>query len=670
MANLRLAFVDWTFLNDENTEAIGTLGGHDVRLTGQRPVATDRAPLGTAVLDGTFTGFHTAFFSPPLPTSDLIEIVGLRGGSSFRVEFDAEVKDPVFHLGSLASTLEFLDLPVGTEVTQLSGDAAKFKVDGNSVTGKVFQPPPESTEPTDSDGTVRLNGLFRSIAFTLTPGFDGHDGVHLQIGGMVEAGSDMAEIRIDSSGLTFTKFSVSGHSPDVVDGASAPVLSLAPGVYGIEQVPGRPTSFEFQVTQEGFVEYDPAHDAFLGGRGTSMLILRGFPVTIDGRALSHDLEAFLQGSAARFSRSTAHELALLPAEGYAFVPGPRVVVPLFDVGVDGAVRLAETVAQCASVGVSPNGSPHVTIHGFTVTIDGRALSHDLEPFLNGNDKRLPRTNVNQLVLIPAQGYGFVPGPRVIVPAFDLNPDGTITLTSSTAQCATTSTTPNGTPLVTIHGFTVTIDGRALSHDLLPFLNGNDAVLSRATVHELVLIPAEGYGLVLSRGFADFRFTVTPDGQVSLHPDHVGFAEVSGLTLTLRGYKVTIDATALSHDLNPELLGWSAGPLSRTAVHELTLLPGQSYMFILARGMADFHFAVTTDGRIGLGAEYAGFAEAVERTLVLRGFKVTIDATALSHDLNPELLGWSAGPLSRTAVHELTLLPGQSYMFILARGMAD
>lgn len=48
----------------------------------------------------------------------------------------------------------------------------------------------------------------------------------------------MAEIRIDSSGLTFTKFSVSGHSPDLVDGATAPLLSLDPGVYRIEQIPG------------------------------------------------------------------------------------------------------------------------------------------------------------------------------------------------------------------------------------------------------------------------------------------------------------------------------------------------------------------------------------------------------------------------------------------------
>ncbi|MEV5492643.1 hypothetical protein AB0L47_32515 [Streptomyces bobili] len=183
MANLRLAFVNWTFRDDENTEAIGTLGSHDVRLTGQRTVATNRAPLGTAILNGPFTGFHTASFSPSLLTSDLVENFDLRGGSAFKVEFDAEVKGPAFHLGSLASTLEFLDLPVSTEVPQLSGEAEKFKVHGNRVTDEVFQPPPGSIQPIDSDGTVRLSGLFRSIAFSLTPRFtggEGHDGVHLQ----------------------------------------------------------------------------------------------------------------------------------------------------------------------------------------------------------------------------------------------------------------------------------------------------------------------------------------------------------------------------------------------------------------------------------------------------------------------------------------------------------
>ncbi|MFE5942795.1 hypothetical protein, partial [Streptomyces sp. NPDC056480] len=480
----------------------------------------------------------------------------------------------------------------------------------------------------------------------------------------------MAEIRIDSSGLTFTKFSVSGHSPNVIDGAAAPVVSLDPGVYGIEQIPGRPALFEFRVTQEGLVEYDAEHDPFLSGRGTPTLVLRGFPVTLDGRALSHDLEAFLHGSFARFARGTVHQLRLLPAGSYGFVPGPRVVVPLFDVDVNGAVRLTETVARCGSVDTSADGTPVVTIRGFTVAVDGQALSIDLEVFLNGSFERLPRTRVNRLALIPAKGYGFVPGPRVIVPAFDLDPDGSITASPTIAQCATTGSTADGTALLTIRGFKVTIDARALSHDLRPFLNGNDTVLDRARSHELVLIPAEGYPFVLARGFADLQFTVTPEGQVTIPPAHAGYAETNGLTLTIRGFKVTVDARALSHDLTPELLGWTTGALPRATTHELTLIPSKQFKFILARGVADFDYALAPDGQLTIPPDCNDFAEITDRTLTIRGFKVTVDARALSHDLTPELLGWTAGALPRANTHELTLMPSQQYMLFLARGLAD
>ncbi|WP_037835992.1 hypothetical protein, partial [Streptomyces sp. NRRL S-481] len=63
MATQQQLFVDWTKRNDAKTEAIGTLGGHKVTLTGSRTVTTDPPPLGTAVLNGTFTGFETDSFT-------------------------------------------------------------------------------------------------------------------------------------------------------------------------------------------------------------------------------------------------------------------------------------------------------------------------------------------------------------------------------------------------------------------------------------------------------------------------------------------------------------------------------------------------------------------------------------------------------------------------------
>ncbi|MFI1701516.1 hypothetical protein ACH419_36955 [Streptomyces bobili] len=442
-----------------------------------------------------------------------------------------------------------------------------------------------------------------------------------------------------------------------------------------------------------------------------------------------------------------NELVLLPARGYGFVPGPRVIVPAFDLNPDGSVTLTATTAQCATVGVASAGIPLVTIRGFTVTIDGRALSHDLRPFLNGNDAVLPRATTHDLVLIPAEGYGFLLSRGFADFRFTVTPDGQVNLHSDHVGFAEAS----GLNL-TIHGYKVTVDARVLSHDLAPELLGRTGALPRATAHELTLIPSQQYMFFLARGLADFHFAVTVDGRVTVPADFGAFAEAVGRTLTVRGYKVTVDARALSHDLTPELLGRPGalsrdttheltlmpsqqymfflargladfeyaltrsgvvtvaprfgafaeatgrtltvrgytvtldgralshdltpellgrrGTLPRATTHELTLIPSRQYMFFLARGMADFHFAVTPDGRIELDPGYAAFAEVSGRTLILRGFKVTINAMALSHDLNPELLGWTAGPLSRASVHELTLIPSQQYMFILARGMAD
>jgi hypothetical protein len=65
----------------------------------------------------------------------------------------------------------------GTVVRRLSGDAG-FTVTGNLVTGVAGQ--------TDSNGTVRLTGVFTTIGFTVTtnlPDTAIPDGIFLQVGG-------------------------------------------------------------------------------------------------------------------------------------------------------------------------------------------------------------------------------------------------------------------------------------------------------------------------------------------------------------------------------------------------------------------------------------------------------------------------------------------------------
>lgn len=170
MATSPLEFVHW-----RSADANGATGGLDsVRLAG---------PMGTAFfLKDDYPGFGSTVFNPPLAATGMVEIASA-AGHEFEVKFGVPLKDPVFYLGSLASTLAF---PQGTQVTRVSGDSEFKVVEGNKVRGKPFQPPPGSTALSDSNGIVRLTGTFTSVKFTLTPNPGStfsSEGVFLQIGG-------------------------------------------------------------------------------------------------------------------------------------------------------------------------------------------------------------------------------------------------------------------------------------------------------------------------------------------------------------------------------------------------------------------------------------------------------------------------------------------------------
>ncbi|MFB7259292.1 hypothetical protein [Streptomyces nojiriensis] len=277
---LSLVFTDWKSRN--GNVAAGSLDGATVQIDGR---------LGTTVLDGSSPVFSSPVFTPSLSASDMIEIVGEPENREFTVDFSgAMVQDPVFHLGSLGSTLTF---PVGTLVTRLSGDTETsggprdFKVVGNQVIGKAFQPPPG--QPTDSSGSVRLPGRFGSIKFNLKPNFVGGsniDGVALQIGGAalqlsftdwksrngnVAAGSlDGATVQIDGRlGTTV----LDGSSPVF----SSPVFTPSLSASDMIEIVGEPENREFTVDFSGAMVQDPVFH--LGSLGSTLTFPVGTLVT-------------------------------------------------------------------------------------------------------------------------------------------------------------------------------------------------------------------------------------------------------------------------------------------------------------------------------------------------------------------------------------------------------
>ena len=67
-----------------------------------------------------------------------------------------------------------------------------------------------------------------------------------------------------------------------------------------------------------------------------------------------------------------------------------------------------------------------------------------------------------------------------------------------------------------------------------------------------------------------------------------YAGVNGRTVDIRGYRITLDTSALSHNLLPVALGWTGGELSPGS-HEITLVPGVGHGTPLVRHrLRDFH----------------------------------------------------------------------------------
>ena len=166
-------FTDWLEVDADRNLAKGTLHGAPVSLSGSDVGAS-------SVTDQTFPWFAGPFFSPAVSMSDVLEIRGLPG-FSYVLTFGSPVRDPILHLASLASRVDF---PPGTVLSKVSGQET-FQVVDSSVMGAVLSVGP----PNDANGTVRLIGDFDSLSFSVTPLFDAAqgDGIWFQVGAAAAA---------------------------------------------------------------------------------------------------------------------------------------------------------------------------------------------------------------------------------------------------------------------------------------------------------------------------------------------------------------------------------------------------------------------------------------------------------------------------------------------------
>ena len=131
--------------------------------------------------------------------------------------------------------------------------------------------------------------------------------------------------------------------------------------------------------------------------------------------------------------------------------------------------------------------------------------------------------------------------------------------------------------------------------------------------------------------------------------------------------VSIDTSALSFPLylipgqTPDFVDGSAAPA-------INLSPGD-HSFQQASGVITLlRFTVTSGGTVDFDPSMEGFLGGRgSDTLIVRGYEVKIDGTALSHGLLPVIAGGNTF-LMPDDVHELVLVPSPVYLFQPASGI--
>jgi hypothetical protein len=180
-----------------------------------------------------------------------------------------------------------------------------------------------------------------------------------------------------------------------------------------------------------------------------------------------------------------------------------------------------------------------------------------------------------------------------------------------------------------------------------------------------------YGFQLTTTDVNFVFSVTAEGTIdydaAFDTSNGGFLQGQGTsTLTLVGYPVVLDATALDHDL---LVGTIPPDLSRTTTHQLCLLPGTYQCISSSAVVASFYFTLDLAGFLSMPADFDGFASVDNgtQTVTIKGYAITIDGTLLTHDLYPQLLGVSPH-LTPDATQTLTIIPAEAYAMVVDSGI--
>jgi Ca2+-binding RTX toxin-like protein len=452
------------------------------------------------------------------------------------------------------------DLPFAARVHDLTR--------GGGLNGTAILAPATFTP----NGRVNtLTGAAPADLFFGSRALDAHDFNADQGDVFIEKTTVLGGTLIDARALDIASFTLDNVSYD----ATTPFTrTLTAGSHFVNTPYHGPAVF-FTVAADGTIDYDPALEGALTGRGTANLGINGRAVTLDASALD---APFLHLDNGTFAATASLTRRLLPGQHFVNMPYNNPVL-YFTVANDGTVDYAATLDGV----FSGRSTTELTITGRTVTLDARIL--DVSSLHLDN---VPYDATAPLIrqLLPGQHFINTPyvGPVVY---FTVADDGTVDY----APALDGVFTGRGTSSLGITGREVRIDAEALGISWLHL----DNVSYNSTTLTRRLLPGQHFLNTPYHGPVVY-FTVAADGTVDYDAALDGVFTGRGTSdLGVDGRTVTIDATALGvATLFIDNVSYAAqDPLLRQ------LLPGQH--FVTVTGVT-YYFTVATDGSFDYAAE--------------------------------------------------------------------
>ncbi|WP_436501330.1 hypothetical protein [Actinokineospora sp. HUAS TT18] len=302
-------------------------------------------------------------------------------------------------------------------------------------------------------------------------------------------------ITFDATATSYREFRVIGAASAWRDGHQAQGLDLGPGTHQIAFAAG-PT-LVFTVDDQDRVDYDHGLDAYVTGRGTPTITVRGKPASVDISGTSY---------AGYYLSGTGEPWQSAPRT-YRVIPGRHQVVTqagpatVFDITPEGTVEHSAAMAPY----LSGRGTTTLTVRGRPVSVDADATSYS-GFLLTGTGQPWQNARARQT-------YQLIPGRHQVVTQdgagvlFTVGATGLVEFPTNLDPVLV----GRDTTTLVVRGVPTTLDATATSYDQF-YIPGAGTWRQAARQQEFRLIPGT-HQVALHAGPA-LNFTTDSLGRVS------------------------------------------------------------------------------------------------------------------------------------------------------------